>query len=749
MWAAFLLVAATFSSQDADSLVKGGGEKLAQKDFKGAVQDFTRALDLDPKRADAALGRGKAHYKLNSAAEALEDFTRCTVLEPANPEGYYWRGVTYQELEEYRLAIRDFTKCLDLGATNPLLYERRGACLQNLGILEPAEADFSRAIDRTHDLESNYRERGTVRLGLPNLRGAISDLSRAISLDPKNQRLFVSRSIGYFGVQSWENALRDLRRVESSSRVASLWIYLIRCRMGEQDAAAKEIVARLDALPAAETDWARHIVAFMQGELGEAELLKAAGSDATPASARNADAHFFIAQKLLLAGKPEEATIHFRKTKELTKWSTQQHVLSRAEIDFCASEKRRLLLDRLEKRFLALGPCEAHLELAGQNPADAEIFKNVSLYFDMSHARMLVSCRKVNVKEGKEVETFLAFDDAIFTVWGPDGLAQKLDFGPFLSGVKDLDRKLTEEMDRILPPDPAGRAEPDPIVSHLTLNVEGKPDKQHDGSFTFKIARGQNPASWLKEPRSATDAVLHEEGDAVVFDIPSRRKKIVIDARTGFLRSVEARDYDGTTVRKIVVTSFKELAEFPDVKRPEKFTPVPLDFGQLLAQMKEQRGWLNIQISEILNRWERIEKEGKEEQVLSILTRWAARYEDSLHAYAVRTLARRHLQQVLDLGTPPSQLFKDAEGEARKFVERFAKEKAEVAQLLRNQLLDLGYQVETDAYEAPVDNRRHDVLRKILKKAFDCDTVDRMRRETHGDRLESLFREELETHKQL
>ena len=54
-----------------------GLAKYYLQDFKGAIEDYTRAIELEPKdAADFYFNRGKTKEKLNKEKDALEDFSR-------------------------------------------------------------------------------------------------------------------------------------------------------------------------------------------------------------------------------------------------------------------------------------------------------------------------------------------------------------------------------------------------------------------------------------------------------------------------------------------------------------------------------------------------------------------------------------------------------------------------------------------------------------------------------------------------
>ncbi|RNA67381.1 tetratricopeptide repeat protein [Prosthecochloris sp. ZM_2] len=86
----FLMMAVLAScGPDAGELNTEGLEKLKQKDFDGAFEDFTTAIDKDPEFAEAYLNRGFVHGNRGELEDALADFNKAIELDPDYLEAYF------------------------------------------------------------------------------------------------------------------------------------------------------------------------------------------------------------------------------------------------------------------------------------------------------------------------------------------------------------------------------------------------------------------------------------------------------------------------------------------------------------------------------------------------------------------------------------------------------------------------------------------------------------------------------------
>ena len=87
--------------------------------FEMAIEDFTKAIELDPSYAEAYKGRGFAKLAndrkvpLEDCKDALKDCMKALQLDPENSDAYYWRGVVKEiYLKDYHGAIEDYTKAI-------------------------------------------------------------------------------------------------------------------------------------------------------------------------------------------------------------------------------------------------------------------------------------------------------------------------------------------------------------------------------------------------------------------------------------------------------------------------------------------------------------------------------------------------------------------------------------------------------------------------------------------------------------
>ena len=105
-------------AQTADDYFDKGAIKFKQGDFKGAIQDYNKAIELDPNFVEAYYNRGVVKHELGDSKSAIQDFNKAIKLKPNLAEAYGARGVV-----KISLGQKD-SGCLDLSKTGELGYSK-------------------------------------------------------------------------------------------------------------------------------------------------------------------------------------------------------------------------------------------------------------------------------------------------------------------------------------------------------------------------------------------------------------------------------------------------------------------------------------------------------------------------------------------------------------------------------------------------------------------------------------------------
>ena len=89
--------------------------------------------------------RGMAASEKGEVELAIEDYTEAIALDPKFAEAYYQRGLAYRKKGEVELAIADYTQAIELKSDYADAYYNRGGAFLRLGERDKAKADLETA----------------------------------------------------------------------------------------------------------------------------------------------------------------------------------------------------------------------------------------------------------------------------------------------------------------------------------------------------------------------------------------------------------------------------------------------------------------------------------------------------------------------------------------------------------------------------------------------------------------------------
>jgi tetratricopeptide (TPR) repeat protein len=170
---------------DAQAAFDSGVKLLAEPNFKGALSEFNKALQIDPTFPEAYIGKGEAQKALEDFQGAAVSFSRAIEINQNSAPAYNGRGEALLKLGQIDGAATDFSHALELDPSNPVILSNVGHILINYS------RDPIGAIRRLDDaLAQNdkdaraFRDRGYAHALLQDFPKAEADLKKAAEVDP-------------------------------------------------------------------------------------------------------------------------------------------------------------------------------------------------------------------------------------------------------------------------------------------------------------------------------------------------------------------------------------------------------------------------------------------------------------------------------------------------------------------------------------------------------------------------------------
>ncbi len=165
--------------------------KAAELDAQ-ALDDFEKAVKLDPKNWKSLHNRAVSRALAGQADEALSDFRRVVELKADYANAWFNIAELQAERGEYDEAIANYGQAIKLKADDYDSHLRRGHAYRQLRKFDEALADYDRAAQLAPDKVEPLLNRGDIRRRLGQWQLAAEEYRRAMALDHRSGRAYQS-----------------------------------------------------------------------------------------------------------------------------------------------------------------------------------------------------------------------------------------------------------------------------------------------------------------------------------------------------------------------------------------------------------------------------------------------------------------------------------------------------------------------------------------------------------------------------
>ncbi len=231
--------------QNAKQFYKAGLNFKESNNYKDAIEQFSKAVSLDPDYVDAYIERAFAYEKTNQLEKAAEDYKRALVFEEKDEEIYYnaarisYKIGQYKEasdyvaksielksryLEAYQLQVKILLELEDLAGAqlaarktltlkdNEINHYYMGVVSERLNNFNIAEEEYTKAIQKNKNYVDSYIALANLQLKLNKLEQAIKNANMAISISKNNTEAYLVRSKIYVKKLDYPHAIDDISR---------------------------------------------------------------------------------------------------------------------------------------------------------------------------------------------------------------------------------------------------------------------------------------------------------------------------------------------------------------------------------------------------------------------------------------------------------------------------------------------------------------------------------------------------------
>ncbi|CAH1776552.1 unnamed protein product [Owenia fusiformis] len=176
--------------------------------FQLAWQQFTLAIEINPKFKPALEGRAIVNLQMSDTFAAYQDINTSVNISPT-AELLTNRGVIHQYMNDRANAMRDYQSAIKLDATYSLAYFNSANVYFAMRQFKQAKVYYDKAIQFGDRDESAYLNRAITNVMLRDSNAAIEDFQQAIKLSPHSAHMYFNRANLYSMMKQYDLAEKD------------------------------------------------------------------------------------------------------------------------------------------------------------------------------------------------------------------------------------------------------------------------------------------------------------------------------------------------------------------------------------------------------------------------------------------------------------------------------------------------------------------------------------------------------------
>lgn len=185
------------------------------KDSQGALEDYSKAIELNPTEPDFYYSKAIA----SDDYEAVQYLTKASELSPEKAEIYFARAIREMNLQDYKSSIEDLSKFIEINPSDSELtiseaYSMRALAKTHLNDFNSALQDHNKAIELDPSYTKSFFDRGVLKDTLKDYDGAITDFSKMIELDSTNAESYYYRGMIKIKIGKIDEGNSDIKKAK-------------------------------------------------------------------------------------------------------------------------------------------------------------------------------------------------------------------------------------------------------------------------------------------------------------------------------------------------------------------------------------------------------------------------------------------------------------------------------------------------------------------------------------------------------
>ncbi|MDB5460394.1 MAG: hypothetical protein JWO72_2135 [Caulobacteraceae bacterium] len=198
---------------DAAGFLRRGSAFVARRDYGRAIEDFTRAIALDPANAEGYMRRGAARLAHRQPALGIADLDEALKLKPDDKDALLARGSFFLAAKDLPRARADLDAAARLDAPAGQVRLEIAAFFEHAGLWQDAIRNYDgwiAANPKAPLLPGALNSRCWARAVLKtDLDKALGDCNAALKLAPRTAAFLDSRALVRVDREEWDLAIAD------------------------------------------------------------------------------------------------------------------------------------------------------------------------------------------------------------------------------------------------------------------------------------------------------------------------------------------------------------------------------------------------------------------------------------------------------------------------------------------------------------------------------------------------------------
>jgi len=190
------------------------GFEYGQKDrYQEAIEEYKKAILMDPNHSSARFNLGLAYYKIGKYKKAIPEYEKLIEHEPLNSDAYFNLALVYYTMNRYDEAIRKYKKSIECNPNKADAYYNLGLAYFKNKQLKEAIIEYKKAIEIEPENEKTHYNLGIVYYDLGEFKKAVISYKEAIRIKPGYKSALYNLGLVYQKQNEFNEAIKVYEKV--------------------------------------------------------------------------------------------------------------------------------------------------------------------------------------------------------------------------------------------------------------------------------------------------------------------------------------------------------------------------------------------------------------------------------------------------------------------------------------------------------------------------------------------------------